>query len=87
MAENQKGARFLKRLAEIADMTQNTFKGRSTVIFELENDEYQKAIDQVENADWLSEQFKIEISGTDFIFLLQKSLPDDKETSSETRTQ
>jgi hypothetical protein len=87
MAENQKGFRFLKRLAEIADLSQSTFKGRSTVIFELDNDEYQKAIDQVENADWMAEQFKIEISGTDFIFLLQKSSPDDKENLSETRTQ
>jgi len=80
MEEAKKGARFLKRLAEIADLTQNTFKGKSTIVFELELNEYQKAMDQVENVDWTLEQFKIDISGTDFIFLLQKSSTDDTET-------
>ena len=78
MGEDKKGHRFLIRLAEIADLTQKTFKGKTSIVFELEQDEYQKAMDQIENIDWLSEQFKIEISGTDFIFLLQKSLTDDK---------
>lgn len=81
MGEDKKSNRFLTRLAEIADLTQNTFKGKTSIVFELEEDEYQKAMDQVENIDWLSQQFKIEISGTDFIFLLQKSLTDDKEPS------
>lgn len=87
MDENQKGFRFLKRLAEIADLTQNTFKGRCSVVFELQEDEYQKTMDQVEHVDWLAEQFKIEISGTDFIFLLQKSSPDDKENPDQTPDQ
>lgn len=81
MAEDKKSNRFLTRLAEIADLTQNTFKGKTSIVFELEEDEYQKAMDQVENIEWLSQQFKIEISGTDFIFLLQKSSTDDKEPS------
>lgn len=81
MAEDKKSNRFLTRLAEIADLTQNTFRGKTSIVFELEEDEYQKAMDQVENIEWLSQQFKIEISGTDFIFLLQKSLIDDKEPS------
>lgn len=81
MAEDKKSNRFLTRLAEIADLTQNTFRGKTSIVFELEEDEYQKAMDQVENIEWLSQQFKIEISGTDFIFLLQKSLTDDKELS------
>ena len=79
MAEDKKSNRFLVRLAEIADMTQKTFKGKTSIVFELDIDEYQKAMDQIENIDWLSEQFKVEISGTDFIFLLQKSSTDDKE--------
>lgn len=81
MAEDKKSNRFLIRLAEIADLTQKTFKGKTSIVFELETDEYQRAMDQIENVDWLSEQFKIDISGTDFIFLLQKSLTDDKEPS------
>ena len=81
MAEDKKGGRFLTRLAEIADLTQKTFKGKTTVVFELENNEYQLAMDQVENINWMSEEFKIDISGTDFIFLLQKSSTDDKEPS------
>lgn len=79
MAEDKKGGRFLTRLAEIADLTQKTFKGKTTVVFELESNEYQSAMDQVENINWMSEEFKIDISGTDFIFLLQKSSTDDKE--------
>jgi hypothetical protein len=81
MAEDKKGGRFLTRLAEIADLTQKTFKGKTSIVFELEQDEYQRAMDQIENIDWLSEQFKIDISGTDFIFLLQKLSTDDKELS------
>lgn len=81
MDENKKGVRFLKRLAEIADLSQSTFKGKTSIVFELEEEEYQKAMDQIENVDWLSEQFKVEISGTDFIFLLQKSSPVDKDNS------
>ena len=81
MAEDKKGGRFLTRLAEIADLTQKTFKGKTTVVFELESNEYQSAMDQVENINWMSEEFKIDISGTDFIFLLQKSSTDDKEPS------
>ena len=81
MAEDKKGGRFLTRLAEIADLTQKTFKGKTTVVFELETNEYQSAMDQVENINWMSEEFKIDISGTDFIFLLQKSSTDDKELS------
>ena len=77
MAEDKKGNRFLSRLAEIADLSQKTFKGKASVVFELDTEEYQTAINQIENADWLAEQFKIEISGTDFIFLLQKSSTDD----------
>jgi hypothetical protein len=79
MAEDKKGTRFLTRMAEIADLTQKTFKGKTTVVFELETDEYQSAMDQIENVNWMSNEFKIDISGTDFIFLLQKSSTDDKE--------
>lgn len=79
MDENKKGTRFLKRLAEIAELSQNTFKGKTSVVFELEEEEFQKAVNQIEGINWMTDQFKVEISGTDFIFLLQKSLPDDKE--------
>ena len=81
MAENKKNSRFLIRMAEIADLCQKTFNGKTSVVFELEEKEFKSAMDQVENINWLSEQFKIEISGTDFIFLLQKSSNDDTETS------
>lgn len=77
MEQNQKGARFLKRLAEIADLTQNTYKGKATVVFELGDEEYQKTMDQIPDVDWTSEEFKVEISGTDFIFLHQRLSPSD----------
>ena len=62
MAEDKKSNRFLIRLAEIADLTQKTFKGKTSIVFELDTDEYQKAMDQIENVDWLSDQFKIDLS-------------------------
>ncbi len=81
MAENQKGdIGNLNRLALIADGLQNLYKGKSTVIFELKSDEYKKSQKMLENInsggfEESHKQFKIEISGTDFIYML---IEDDK---------
>ena len=74
---------FLEKLALIADASQNLFTGRATVIFELPNMEFRKT--QIELKKELSgEKFKIDISGTEFIFLMsgvlqEMSSSDDKE--------
>lgn len=83
MAENQENVGFLEKLALIADASQNLFTGRATVIFELPNMEFRKT--QIELKKELSgEKFKIDISGTEFIFLMsgvlqEMSSSDDKE--------
>jgi hypothetical protein len=73
MAENQKSVELLTKLAMITDAVQNTIEGKASVIFEVNQQEYEKLYLQFENS--LTEdnkQFKIDISGTDFIFLLDE---------------
>jgi hypothetical protein len=73
MAENQKSVELLTKLAMITDAVQNTIEGKASVIFEVKQQEYEKLYLQFENS--LTEdnkQFKIDISGTDFIFLLDE---------------
>jgi len=73
MAENQKSVELLSKLAMITDAVQNTIEGNASVIFEVKQQEYEKLYLQFENS--LTEdnkQFKIDISGTDFIFLLDE---------------
>ena len=71
MAENQKNTELLSKLAMITDAAQQTVDGKVSVIFEVKQKEYEMLYLQFENS--LTEdnkQFKVEISGTDFIFLL-----------------
>jgi hypothetical protein len=73
MAENQKNTELLSKLAMITDATQQTVDGKVSVIFEVKQKEYEMIYLQFENS--LTEdnkQFKVEISGTDFIFLLDE---------------
>jgi hypothetical protein len=74
MAENQKNAELLSKLAMITDAAQQTVNGKVSIIFEVNQKEYETIYLQFE--DTLVEdkkQFKVEISGTDFIFLLDES--------------
>lgn len=73
MAENQKSVELLTKLAMITDAVQNTIDGKATVVFEVKQQEYEKLYLQFESSlveD--NKQFKIDISGTDFIFLLDE---------------
>lgn len=73
MAENTKGSEFLTKLAMIADAGQTLVDGKMTIIFECINPEYSEIINEIEEKpDYSKEQFKIEISGSDFIFILDK---------------
>jgi hypothetical protein len=70
-------------LALIADASQNLFTGRATVIFELPIMEFRKIQNELKK-DLSGEKFKIDISGTEFIFLMngvlqEMSSSDDKE--------
>lgn len=71
MAENQESSELLTNLALIAEGSQNLFTGKVSVIFELREQEYYRVVSEIEG-DYDKETFKIEISGTDFIFILDK---------------
>lgn len=71
MAENKKGTDgILEQLAKVADNVQSLYKGRTSVVFELEKEEFKKTLSMFRDIDRNHKQFKIEISGTDFIFIL-----------------
>lgn len=60
---------ILEKLALIADSLQTLYKGKSFVIFELDEDEYKKTISHFREIDRHHERFTIEISGTEFGFV------------------
>lgn len=73
MAEN-KDDNFgtLEKLALLADSVQELFKGQTMVVFELEKEEYTTVINHFREIDRHHKQFTIEISGTDFVFILKE---------------
>jgi hypothetical protein len=73
MAENTEGNEFLTKLAMIADASQVLVKGKMTIVFQIENPDFSEIYMMVEEKpDYTKEEFKIEISGSDFIFMLDK---------------
>jgi hypothetical protein len=71
----------LEKLALIAESVQSLFKGKGTVIFELEKEEYQPVLNHFREIDRLHKQFSIIISGTEFHFVLDE--PEKTETKPE----
>jgi hypothetical protein len=73
MAENKKDdLGTLKKLALIAESVQTLFSGKSTIIFELPKGEYGSVINHFREVDRHHKQFTIDISGTDFVFILNE---------------
>jgi len=62
----------LEKLALIAESVQTLFKGKGTIIFELEKEEYQPVISHFREIDRHHKQFSIDISGTEFHFVLDE---------------
>lgn len=62
----------LEKLALLADSVQELFKGQTMVVFELEKEEYTTVINHFREIDRHHKQFTIEISGTDFVFILKE---------------
>lgn len=60
----------LEKLALIADSVQTIFKGKATIVFELESDEFKSVINHFREIDRHHKQFSIDISGTEFHFVL-----------------
>jgi hypothetical protein len=75
MAENKNGdIGDLKKLALIAESVQTIFSGKGTIIFELEKKEYKRVISHFREIDREHKQFSIDISGTEFHFILSEEV-------------
>lgn len=62
----------LEKLALIADAVQETFTGKMTVIFELEEKEYKDMISHFREIDRHFKHFSVDISGTEFHFIFNE---------------
>jgi hypothetical protein len=75
MAENNKNdLGELEKLALIAESLQTMFKGRASVAFELNKEEYIKMINHFREIDRHHKQFTIDLSGTNFLFVLDEDM-------------
>ena len=73
MAEDKNtGPGELEKLALIAESVQAMFSGKGTIIFELPKGEYTSVINHFREIDRQHKQFTIDISGTDFHFILME---------------
>jgi len=60
----------LEKLALIAESCQSIFSGKGTIVFELPIGEYTSVINHFREIDRYHKQFTIDISGTQFHFIL-----------------
>jgi hypothetical protein len=80
MGENQKSVDgIIEKLAMVSDAMDDLFPtGRKAVVFELKPDDFKKVQSNFREVDSAHKQFKIDISGIEFIFLLDELLSDEK---------
>ena len=62
----------LEKLALITESLQTMFRVKSSVILELNSEEYIKILNNFREVDRHHKQFSIDISGTDFHFILME---------------
>lgn len=73
---------IIERLAIISEATDELFpNGRKVVVFELKLEDYKRVQNNFREVDHGHKQFKIDISGVEFIFLLDELLTDEKGNS------
>jgi hypothetical protein len=73
MAENQNTTLgTIEKLALIAESVQDLFSGKGTIIFELPKGEYKSVINHFREIDRHHKQFSMDISGTEFHFILME---------------
>jgi len=70
---------IIEKLALIAESVQTLFSGKGTIIFELPIGEYTSVINHFREVDRQHKQFSIDISGTEFHFVLMESPNSEKE--------
>ena len=83
MAENQKSIDgIIEKLALIADGLEELFpEGAIAVALELNQTEFKKVQNNFRKIDHSHKQFKIDLSGVEFMFLLNESSTDDVDNS------
>jgi hypothetical protein len=62
----------IEKLALIAESVQSLFSGKGTIIFELPKGEYKSVINHFREIDRHHKQFSMDISGTEFHFILME---------------
>ena len=62
----------IEKLALIAESVQSLFSGKGTIIFELPKGEYGEVISNFREIDRHHKQFSMDISGTEFHFILME---------------
>jgi hypothetical protein len=73
MEENKDNSlRTIEKLALIAESVQTLFSGKGTIIFELPKGEYNSVINHFREVDRHHKQFSMDISGTEFHFILDE---------------
>lgn len=72
MEKNQTNNRILVELAMIVDATQQVHRGKSTIIFEVDKTEFEETKKNLQISAQEEDKFKIDISGTEVIYLLTK---------------
>jgi len=70
---------IIEKLALIAESVQTLFSGKGTIIFELPIGEYTSVINHFREVDRHHKQFSIDISGTEFHFVLMENPNSEKE--------
>jgi hypothetical protein len=82
MEENYKSIDgIVEKLALIVEATDNLFpNGKMAVVFQLNDDDFKRVQDNFREIDRGHKEFKIDISGTEFIFLQETLLTDEKDT-------
>lgn len=83
MAEDQKSIDgVIEKLALISDASSQLFPdGRIAMVFELKESDFKRVQNNFRDVDRNHKQFKIDISGIEFIFLLDELLSDEKDKS------
>ena len=82
MEENSKSIDgIVEKLALIVDATDELFpEGKMAVVFQLNETDFKRVQDNFREIDRGYKEFKIDISGTEFIFLQETLLTDEKDT-------
>jgi hypothetical protein len=64
----------IEKLALIVDSLQVLFKGKSTIVLELNKEEYISVLNNFREIDRHHKQFSIDISGTELVFILNEDM-------------